>query len=178
MFCVHAGEDNLDYFHRFTFYTDVGWCLVCPTVTHIFSFIALLHLLQDQTPAGSLWPHGHSLGGSDLLVAMIPKDGDVFAQLTVQGHLVLLCGRVILQLHHEDGVTLLNRTHANIRWAWGTTMLQTVSSWSHREVDSFRSGLSHPDLWSLFDLQVSFDEGMLNSVCFYVNWITFCSTSE
>ena len=67
----------------FTFDVEVGLRLVRSTVTYVFAFIAQLHFLQDQRPVSSLRFHDHRLGGDDLLLAVIPDDGDVFAQLAV-----------------------------------------------------------------------------------------------
>lgn len=89
-----------------TFNFNTAACLICFTVTGIFSLIFVFHLLNDQNPSVAFGSHCHHLGGLDFCSFVEPPDRNVFTQLTVQSDFILLDSCVILQFDHKTGSTL------------------------------------------------------------------------
>lgn len=95
----------------FTFDVDGGFGFVRATVAGVLSDVRLLRLPHRQDALLAVGGDGDVLGGSYLLPVLQPFDiGDGFAQFTDELHLVLLHGRVVLQLGGEVQVALCRET--------------------------------------------------------------------
>lgn len=94
-----------------TFNVEDGCSFIGATVAGVLSDVGLLRLPHCQDALLAVAADGDVLGGSDLCPVLEPFDvGDSLAELTHQLHLILLHGRVVLQLGGEIQVALCGET--------------------------------------------------------------------